>query len=210
MKKMTDAEKARLKRLSAGKGALANGKLSMDQKLELNALKRMERQSRSYSPAPMSDAAKRKASRAGAEKARQYTDLPARRPSPNPARTSYSPQQMTEFDKRKAAARGKATAKKTAPKSLASKVVSRAKTVAREVRDIPTAVGTTAKAFTKTGSNPNQRYSAKKQSIRNLATQVREVGRAAAKGKSGTSSGKVVMGKETNRPTGVSKGKKRK
>jgi hypothetical protein len=69
-----------------------------------------------YSPAPMSDAAKRKASRAGAEKARQYTDLPARRPSPNPARTSYSPQQMTEFDKRKAAARGKATAAKTAPK----------------------------------------------------------------------------------------------
>jgi hypothetical protein len=92
----------------------------------------------------------------------------------------------------------------------AGAAANRAKTVAREARDVVTAVGTTAKAFTKTGSNPNQRYSAKKQSIRNLATQVREVGSAAAKGKSGTSSGKVVMGKETNRPTGVSKGKKRK
>ena len=65
MKKMTDADKAKLKKLSAGKGALANGKLSMDQQFELNALKRMERQSRSYSPAPMSAAAKKKAARAG-------------------------------------------------------------------------------------------------------------------------------------------------
>jgi len=65
MKKMTDADKAKLKKLSAGKGALASGKLSMDQQFELNALKRMERQSRSYSPAPMSAAAKKKAARAG-------------------------------------------------------------------------------------------------------------------------------------------------
>jgi hypothetical protein len=129
----------------------------------------------------------------------------------------YNPAPMSAAAKKKAAAAGKATAKKTAPKSTASKVgavagkvAKRVKTVAREVRDVKTAVGTTAKAFTKTGSNPNQPYSAKKQSIKNLATQIREVGRAAAKGKPGTSSGKVVMGKETNLPTGVSKGKKRK
>ena len=101
-----------------------------------------------YSPAPMSDAAKRKASRAGAEKARQYTDLPARRPSPNPARTSYSPQMMTEFDKRKAAARGKATAAKTKPKSksTAAKVAGLAGKVAGSLaknKRVGKAVGST-------------------------------------------------------------------
>ena len=108
---------------------------------------------------------------------------------------------------RKSAA--KPAAKKAAP-STVQQIAKRFGVTAREARDIYTAVGTTAKAFTKTGSNPNQPYSAKKQSVKNLATQVREVGRAAVKGKSGTSSGKVVMGKETNLPTGVSKGKKRK
>ena len=68
-KKITDADKARLKKLAAGKGALANGKLSMDQQLELSALKRMDRQSKSYSPAPMSAAAKKKAAARGKETA---------------------------------------------------------------------------------------------------------------------------------------------
>lgn len=64
-KKITDAEKAELKKLAAGKGALANGKLSMDQKIELNALKRKARQATAYSPAPMSAAAKAKAAARG-------------------------------------------------------------------------------------------------------------------------------------------------
>jgi hypothetical protein len=74
-----------------------------------------------YSPAPMSDAAKRKASRAGEAKAYQYVDIMKRPEKKGPARTSYSPQRMTEYDKAKAAARGKATAAKTKP-SIAKKV----------------------------------------------------------------------------------------
>lgn len=197
MKKMTDAEKARLKRLSAGRGALANGKLSMDEQLELQGLKKKAKASTSYSPKPMSDAAKRKASRAGAEKARQYTDLPARRPSPNPARTSYSPQQMTEFDKRKASAAGAASKKASSarkveklksmglkktnldktsrgPKSgtaTASKVVKRVKTVAREAGDVKKAIKNVAKSG-KAALDPS--YSG----IRNLGRQaVRETGK---------------------------------
>jgi len=65
MKKITDADKARLKKLTAGKGALANGKLSMDEQLEFNALKRKERQATAYSPRPMSAAAKAKAGARG-------------------------------------------------------------------------------------------------------------------------------------------------
>jgi hypothetical protein len=64
-KKMTDADKAKLKRLAAGKGARSDGGLTSDQKLELLGLRDMERKSRSYSPAPMSAAAKKKAAAAG-------------------------------------------------------------------------------------------------------------------------------------------------
>jgi hypothetical protein len=64
-KKMTDADKAKLKKLAAGKGARSDGGLTSDQKLELLGLRDMERKSRSYSPAPMSAAAKKKAAAAG-------------------------------------------------------------------------------------------------------------------------------------------------
>ena len=39
-KELTASEKATLKKLMAGKGALANGKLSMDQQLQLQGLKK--------------------------------------------------------------------------------------------------------------------------------------------------------------------------
>jgi hypothetical protein len=139
-----------------------------------------------YSPKPMSDAAKRKASRAGAEKARQYTDLPARRPSPNPARTSYSPQQMTEFDKRKAGARGKATAKKTAPKSTAAQIAKRFGITAREARDIATALGTVGKAV-----KENRNFYGG-DAVKNLKKQIAETGKAAVSGKRGTESDQIV------------------
>jgi len=171
MKKMTDAEKARLKKLQAGKGALANGKLSGDQKLELIALKRMERQSKSYSPAPMSAAAKAKA-----------------------------------------AAAGKVTGAKTKPKSTATKVAGvvgkvagRAKTVAREVRDIKTAVGTSLR-----DQEQNVRRAAMgvkptgKNVGKNLRTQIKEVGSAIKSGKKGTSSDMY------SKPGAYNKGTKRK
>jgi hypothetical protein len=135
-----------------------------------------------YSPSPMSDAAKRKASRAGETKARQYVDLMGRPPKTGPASTSYSPQKMTAFDKAKAAARGKATAKKTAPKSLVSKVVGRAKTVAREVRDIPTAVGTVIRATADGKKGYNKEYAAAQ--LKKQLKEVKTAAKSGAKGKS--------------------------
>jgi hypothetical protein len=146
-----------------------------------------------YSPKPMSDAAKRKASRAGEAKDRTYRDMaPIEKMPYGPARTSYSPRKMTKYDEGKAAARGKATAKKTAPKSTVSKVVKRAKTVAREGRDVVTAVGTLA-----TGTKRNIKgnlYSDKYTPVKNLAKQIKEVGTAAVKGKKGTTSTKITPG----------------
>jgi hypothetical protein len=148
-KKMTDADKAELKKLQAGKGALANGKLSMDQQLALLGLQDKLIRSRSYSPAPMSAAAKAKAG-----------------------------------------ARGKATqAKVTARKpkagtSTVSKIVKRAKTVAREARDIPTAVGTAI-------SGRNVQYGGGAFARKDLKTQIKEVGSAIKSGKKGTEAAQV-------------------
>ena len=145
MKKITDADKARLKKLTAGKGALANGKLSMDEQLEFNALKRKERQATAYSPAPMSAAAKKKAG-----------------------------------------ARGKATAAKTtargpkAGSSTVSKIVKRVKTVAREVRDVPTAAANVYK------SRSMPQGGVAKFAKKDLKTQIKEVGTAIKSGKKGT------------------------
>ena len=114
-------------------------------------------------------------------------------PKPKKASTSYSPAPMSAAAKKKAAAAGKATAKKTAPKSLVSKVVGRAKTVAREVRDIPTAVGTVIrapkpKAGTNTPVNKQPMYAKY-----DLKRQVKEVKDAITSGKKGT--GAVLYGK---------------
>ena len=102
------------------------------------------------------------------------------------ASTSYSPAPMSAAAKAKAKAAGKATAAKTKPKSksLVSKVVGRAKTVAREVRDIPTALGTIA--ATRTMPKGDAARFAKK----DLKMQLKEVGRAVVSGKKGTEAAK--------------------
>ena len=123
------------------------------------------------------------------------------KPKPKKASTSYSPAPMTAEAKKKAASRGKfvsayskakQTPGKRAPKagsSVVSKVVKRAKTVGREVRDIKTAVGTSlrdqeqnvrraAMGVKPTGKNVGG----------NLKKQIKEVGSAIKSGSKGTSS----------------------
>jgi len=121
------------------------------------------------------------------------------------ASTSYSPAPMSAAAKKKAAAAGKATGAKTKPKSLASKVVSRAKTVAREVRDVKTALGTSLR-----DQEQNVRRAAmgvgptKKNVGGNLKKQIKEVGSAIKSGKKGTSSDMY------NKPGAYKSGTKRK
>jgi hypothetical protein len=133
-------------------------------------------------------------------------------------KTSYSPKPMSANEKRAAGFRGattqwqimlkkqeaaaKAAKKKTAPKSLASKVggaagsvAKRVKTTAREARDIATAVGTVGNAAYNTVSNKTNPFKAtvtsKKNiagSVKNLAKQVKETRTAALTGKKGTTS----------------------
>jgi hypothetical protein len=170
-KKMTDADKAKLKKLAAGKGARSDGKLTSDQKLELLGLRDMERKSRSYSPKPMTAAAKNKAEAAG-----------------------------------------KATGAKTKPKSLASKVsgaagkvAKRAKTVAREVRDVKTAFGTSLRDQEQNVRRAAMGVGPTKRNVGgNLKKQIREAGSAIKSGKKGTPSDEYL-------PSGAyTKGKKRK
>jgi hypothetical protein len=136
------------------------------------------------------------------------------------AGTAYKPAPMSAAAKKKAAAAGKATGTKTKPKpasrkpkagsGVASKVVKRAKTTAREARDVVTAAGTLGtRAFTasykKDPGNP----------IKNLARQVKETGKAAVTGKKGTTSdrfGRAIPGRPgwTDMSYGYEKGKKRK
>jgi hypothetical protein len=96
---------------------------------------------------------------------------------------------------------------------VASKVVKRAKTVAREVRDIPTAIGninavvrntpgTTAK-----GGKPRQLKNAAK----NIVKQVREVKKAAVTGKAQTPSKRymTLMGDDPAKIMGMGKANKK-
>jgi hypothetical protein len=123
-------------------------------------------------------------------------------------KASYSPAPMSAAAKKKAAAAGKATSAKVknpqglkkvnldkpkrgpkAGSSVVSKVVKRAKTVAREVRDVKTAVGTSLR-----DQEQNVRRAAMgvkpsgKNVGKNLRTQIKEVGSAIKSGKKGTSS----------------------
>jgi len=100
---------------------------------------------------------------------------PAKKPS-----TKYSPAPMSAAAK----AKTRVAAAKKQP-SLTSKVVNRAKTVAREVRDIPTAVGTLATA----NKNKEVRSAAKS----NLQIQIRDLAKA-AKGRKGVRSAQTVRG----------------
>ncbi len=161
MKKMTDADKAKLKRLAAGKGARSDGGLTSDQSLELLGLRDMERRSRSYSPKPMTAAAKKKA-----------------------------------------AAAGKATGAKTSarkPKAgsgVASKVVGRAKSTAREVRDVPTSVANAVsmwEANVGKGTKSTPQYG---RMLKDVAKQTGEAVRSVATGKKGTAPLKVTKNRK--------------
>lgn len=136
---------------------------------------------------------------------------------------SYSPKPMSAFAKEKAAMRGAKTAEKIknpmglkqlpregsrkpkAGSSTVSKVVKRAKTVAREVRDIKTAVGTSLR-----DQEQNVRRAAMgakptgKNVGGNLKKQIKEVGSAIKSGKKGTSSDMY------NKPGAYKPGTKRK
>jgi hypothetical protein len=103
------------------------------------------------------------------------------------ASTSYSPAPMSAAAKAKAAAAGKATAAKTKPKSTAAKVAGvvgkvagRAKTVAREVRDVPTAAANVYK------SRSMPQGGVAKFAKKDLKAQIKEVGTAIKSGKKGT------------------------
>jgi hypothetical protein len=76
-------------------------------------------------------------------------------------------------------------------KSLIQDITNRYRVTAREARDIVTAVGTLAQA------NTSGRVT---QAVSNLGRQVKEVGTAAVKGKSGTTSNRISSGE--NRPKG--------
>jgi len=124
--------------------------------------------STSYSPAPMSAAAKAKAAAAGKATA---------------AKTK-NPQGLKQmnFDKK---AKSKSTAAKVA--GVVGKVAGRAKTVAREARDIPTAVSTAV-------AGRNVGYGGNKFALKDLKTQLKEVASAAKSGKRGTAAAQVRFG----------------
>lgn len=122
-------------------------------------------------------------------------------------KASYSPKPMTAAAKAKAAAAGKATGAKTKPKSTASKVgkaagkvVSRVKTVAREVRDIPTAVGapkrmqtgTKTVTYTEGDTGKKSKYTVPKykgNKASGIGAQLKEAAAAITAGQKGTSVG---------------------
>jgi len=163
-KELTASEKATLKKLMAGKGALANGKLSMDQQLQLQGLKK---------------------------KAKVNLD------KPKPGDVAILRQRIAkdQFEgaraaDKKSAPKKNASVRSRGPKagtSTVSKVVKRAKTVAREVRDIPTAVGGIKDVLTNKGKTTPKGGTVNqlKSSIKNVASQVKETAKAAATGKKG-------------------------
>jgi hypothetical protein len=228
MKKMTDAEKATLKKLMAGKGALANGKLSMDQKLELQALKKKAKASTSYSPKPMGlyeqgqtsrAAAKKQAEKVTAKrlKATKYAPAPMTAKQKETTRRAAEKKQALRNLKKDPIVKGAKAVLKTAGNPVgaglkaAGAAVKRAKTVAREVRDVPTAVGTSLMGHFNPSGIVKQGPSTK-----NLTKQVKEAGRAILTGKKGTASDRntrSVRGATVGTVTGkygYEKGKKRK
>jgi hypothetical protein len=147
---------------------------------------------------------------------RGYIAPAKKKATPSKGSTSYSPKPMTAAAKKKAAAAGKATGAKTSarkPKAgsgVVSKVAGRAKTVRREVRDVPTALGTSVMGYL----NPSGIVKPGP-STKNLAKQIKEAGRAVLTGKKGTASDRNTrsvrgeFGTVTGR-YGYEKGKKRK
>jgi len=172
-KKMSDADKAYLKRLlkdvKQGTGAKADGSLSMDQKMALSALKLQQKQATAYSPKPMSMRAADKASARGTATQAKVT---ARKPKAGSGVVSNVV-------------------------GAAGKVASRAKTTAREARDVVTAVGTSARSRLNTRSYRSASGGLKSTPTskantaaadKNLKKQLKETVKAATTGKKGTTS----------------------
>ena len=109
--------------------------------------------------------------------------VPDNRAAKKPS-TKYSPAPMSAAAK----AKTRVAAAKKQP-SLTSKVVNRAKTVAREVRDIPTAVGTVVRATAAGKPKPGTNTPPNKQAMYakyDLKKQIKQVGDAVKSGKTGT------------------------
>ena len=123
---------------------------------------------------------------------------------------SYSPKPMTAAAKKKAAARGKETAAKTKPKSTVSKVVSRARIVAREAGDVKKAVKNVAKSgksalnLDRTGNQYLGRQ-AVRETGKDLKKQLKEFGSAVKSGKPGSRAGTVSYNSDTGTPQGLNK-----
>lgn len=146
-----------------------------------------------YSPKPMSAAAKAKAKTAGATAQGKTGKL-------SPAQKKMFKELPKEGSR-----------KPKAGSSTVSKVVKRAKTVAREVRDIPTAVATVV------SSRDMGKYPSGKFAKKDLKTQIKEVGKAVVSGKKGTPAAQARYGSKPKGYAGaggldynVSKPKKRK
>ena len=159
-KELTDAQKAKLKKM-VEKGS----KFNFDKPKPKKA-------STSYSPASMSAAAKAKAGAAGA------------------ASKKASSARLDKTAKGYAAARARELKMARGPKAgssvvskvgkVAGKVVGRAKTVAREVRDIPTAAANIYE------SRSLPKGDVRKFAKKDLKKQIKEVGSAIKSGKKGT------------------------
>jgi hypothetical protein len=85
--------------------------------------------------------------------------------------------------------------------SIASSIAKRVGTVAREGRDLVTAVSSTAKAGA-SAVRTRDAFALKK-NLQNIPKQVKEVGAAAVKGKIGTPALQTNTGKESHRKTGA-------
>jgi hypothetical protein len=98
---------------------------------------------------------------------------------------------------------------------VASKVAGRAKTTAREARDVVTAVGTLGKAVAGK-SNLVEKGRAKKYAVANLKKQVKETAKAAVTGKKGTTSETIksgigsALGQQGSKGQGYNRSTKRK
>jgi len=172
------APKTSNKTVKAGSMA-GNAKLAPDNRAAKKA-------ATSYSPKRMSANDKRAAGFAGAKTQLQisFRQRDAAEKAAKAKKASYSPAPMSAAAK----AKTRVAAAKKQP-SLTSKVVNRAKTVAREVRDIPTAVGTVVRATAAGKPKPGTNTPPNKQAMYakyDLKKQIKQVGDAVKSGKTGT------------------------
>jgi hypothetical protein len=153
--------------LTAGEAAVRASRIRK-QEAKAKAMAKSGKASTSYSPSEMSKPAQGKVrERAMKKQLAKYGES------------------KTEYGYKLNSGKPKRSAK--AGSSTVSKVVGRAKTTARELRDIPTAVGTAV-------SGRNVGYGGGKFAKKDLKTQIKEVGSAIKSGKKGTEAAQVRFG----------------